>query len=125
MYKDEQFDQILIDAPCSGIGLIRRKPEIRYEKQLSDVNHLSNIQLDILNSVAPKLRSGGKLVYSTCTILNQENSDVIDKFLSLNSDFELVNTKTLLDLKNNDKYLKIYPDDYESDGFFVCNLIKK
>ncbi|TPR40578.1 16S rRNA (cytosine(967)-C(5))-methyltransferase RsmB [Apilactobacillus micheneri] len=125
LYKDGQFDQILIDAPCSGIGLIRRKPEIRYEKQLSDVNHLSNIQLDILNSVAPKLKSGGKLVYSTCTILNQENSDVIDKFLSLNSDFELVTTKTLLDLKNNDKYLKIYPDDYESDGFFVCNLIKK
>ncbi|MFN1209022.1 16S rRNA (cytosine(967)-C(5))-methyltransferase RsmB, partial [Enterococcus lactis] len=77
LYDDETFNQILIDAPCSGIGLIRRKPEIRYEKKMEDVKKLASIQLDILTSAAKKLKKGGKLVYSTCTILNQENSDVI------------------------------------------------
>ncbi|UQS85325.1 16S rRNA (cytosine(967)-C(5))-methyltransferase RsmB [Apilactobacillus apisilvae] len=125
LFSDEQFDQILVDAPCSGIGLIRRKPEIRYEKKLSDVEHLSDIQLDILNSVASKLKKGGKLVYSTCTILNQENVDVVNKFIQQNDNFELVPTKTSLNLNNSSKYLQIYPDDYDSDGFFVCNLIKK
>lgn len=123
-YEDDSFDQILIDAPCSGIGLIRRKPEIRYEKTINDVNKLASIQIDILNSAAKKLKVGGKLVYSTCTILNQENSDVIDKFLSENSNFKKVPVVSKMDVKLSDDYLRIFPDDFNSDGFFVCNLVK-
>lgn len=124
LYDDETFNQILIDAPCSGIGLIRRKPEIRYEKKMEDVKKLASIQLDILTSAAKKLKKGGKLVYSTCTILNQENSDVIAEFLKQNPDFKRVNPVSKMGIPLNDGYIRIYPDDYDSDGFFVCNLIK-
>lgn len=124
LYDDETFNQILIDAPCSGIGLIRRKPEIRYEKKMEDVKKLASIQLDILTSAAKKLKKGGKLVYSTCTILNQENSDVIAEFLKQNPDFKRVDPVSKMGIPLNDGYIRIYPDDYDSDGFFVCNLIK-
>ncbi|CAI2678019.1 rRNA SAM-dependent methyltransferase RmsB [Apilactobacillus kunkeei] len=124
LYDDETFNQILIDAPCSGIGLIRRKPEIRYEKKMEDVKKLASIQLDILTSAAKKLKKGGKLVYSTCTILNQENSDVIAEFLKQNPDFKRVDPVSKMGIQLNDGYIRIYPDDYDSDGFFVCNLIK-
>ena len=67
-----RFDQILVDAPCSGIGLMRRKPEVRYEKTLQDSQQLAQIQLQILDAVAPTLKSQGKLTYSTCTILPSE-----------------------------------------------------
>lgn len=124
LYDDETFNQILIDAPCSGIGLIRRKPEIRYEKKMEDVKKLASIQMDILTSAAKKLKKGGKLVYSTCTILNQENSDVIAEFLKQNPDFKRVDPVSKMGIQLNDGYIRIYPDDYDSDGFFVCNLIK-
>lgn len=75
-----RFDQILVDAPCSGIGLMRRKPEVRYEKMLQDSHQLAQIQLQILDAVAPTLKSQGKLTYSTCTILPSENQTVVDQF---------------------------------------------
>lgn len=81
-YADESFDRILVDAPCSGIGLIRRKPEIRYDKTLADSKHLHEIQLAILRAIAPKVKKGGIIVYSTCTILQQENDATVQEFLS-------------------------------------------
>ncbi|MGO3549153.1 MAG: 16S rRNA (cytosine(967)-C(5))-methyltransferase RsmB, partial [Paucilactobacillus nenjiangensis] len=81
-FTDESFDAILIDAPCSGFGLIRRKPEIRYEKRLSDSYNLQKIQLEILAVVAPKIKKNGIITYSTCTILRQENDDVVNQFLA-------------------------------------------
>lgn len=126
-YQDESFDRILVDAPCSGIGLIRRKPEIRYEKQLSDSLNLQKIQLAILSAVAPTLKKGGIMTYSTCTILQQENQDVIRQFLASHPDFELQATPTKQGLKadRTDLTLSIYPDDYLSDGFFIACLRKK
>ncbi|GAP00074.1 16S rRNA (cytosine(967)-C(5))-methyltransferase RsmB [Fructobacillus ficulneus] len=126
-HYQEDFDRILVDAPCSGLGLLRRKPEIRYEKTLEDVLNLADLQLAILNSVAGRLAQDGRLVYSTCTILNQENDGVIKKFLAKNPNFELVKTETAKDLKSDrkDAVLKIYPDDYETDGFFVATLQKR
>src|SRR5699024_7442745 len=81
-YEDETFDRILVDAPCSGFGLLRRKPEIRYEKTLQDSYQLQKIQRAILEAVASKLKKGGRLVYGTCTILQTENEDVINDFLA-------------------------------------------
>jgi len=123
-FADETFDSILVDAPCSGLGLIRRKPEIRYSKTLADSEKLSNIQQEILAAVAPKVKVGGTITYSTCTILNQENQDVVDNFLASHPDFSLVTVATNRDLSANidNKLLKIYPDDYKSDGFFVSTL---
>ncbi|MCT3299965.1 16S rRNA (cytosine(967)-C(5))-methyltransferase RsmB [Lactiplantibacillus pentosus] len=126
-FDDESFDRILVDAPCSGLGLMRRKPEIRYEKQLQDSLNLQKIQLAILAAVAPTLKKGGIMTYSTCTILQQENQDVIAKFLADHPEFELQTTPTEQDLKadRTDKTLSIYPDDYLSDGFFIACLRKK
>ncbi|WP_318766295.1 16S rRNA (cytosine(967)-C(5))-methyltransferase RsmB [Lactiplantibacillus carotarum] len=126
-FGDESFDKILVDAPCSGLGLIRRKPEIRYEKQLSDSLNLQRIQLAILAACAPTLKKGGIMTYSTCTILQQENQAVVDQFLADHPDFELQTTPTKQGLKADraTQTLSIYPDDYLSDGFFIACLRKK
>lgn len=123
-YDDDSFDAILVDAPCSGLGLMRRKPEIRYEKKLADSLSLQKIQLSILDSVAQKVKKGGIITYSTCTILQQENDDVVAQFLAAHTDFSLLTTKTNYDLKQDrtSKTLTILPNDYNSDGFFVSNL---
>lgn len=123
-FDDETFDAILVDAPCSGFGLLRRKPEIRYEKSYTDSIKLHQIQLDILNAVAPKLKKGGNLVYGTCTILEIENDAVIQEFLAQNLDYELV--PTIGPLPQKEKLtMQIFPDDFDSDGFFIATLHKK
>ncbi|EEI18660.1 16S rRNA (cytosine(967)-C(5))-methyltransferase RsmB [Lentilactobacillus hilgardii] len=125
-FSDEMFDHILVDAPCSGFGLMRRKPEIRYDKTLADINHLSQIQLQILEAVAPKVKTGGTITYSTCTIVQQENQEVIKQFLDAHPDFQIEPTKTDLNLTTDENgMINIYPDDFGSDGFFVCSLVRK
>ncbi|WP_412990435.1 16S rRNA (cytosine(967)-C(5))-methyltransferase RsmB [Pediococcus siamensis] len=125
--QDGEFDRILVDAPCSGIGLMRRKPEIRYEKHLVDSQNLHKIQLAILNAVATKLKKNGIMIYSTCTILQQENEETVAAFLAQHPEFELVTTETKKHLKASraKRYLNIYPDDFDSDGFFIACLKKR
>ncbi|AEJ23016.1 16S rRNA (cytosine(967)-C(5))-methyltransferase RsmB [Weissella koreensis] len=123
-FDDETFDAILVDAPCSGFGLLRRKPEIRYEKSYADSMKLHQIQLDMLNAVAPKLKKGGNLVYGTCTILEIENDAVVQDFLEQNSDYELVPTIGPLPQRSQ-LTMQVFPDDFDSDGFFVATLRKK
>ena len=122
-----KFDRILVDAPCSGFGLLRRKPEIRYDKTLEDVQNLARLQGEILDSVSQNVAENGMIVYSTCTILRQENDDVIAQFLAKHPEFELVKTQTAHDLKadRQEAVLHIYPNDYHTDGFFVATLKKK
>ncbi|MEX0380388.1 16S rRNA (cytosine(967)-C(5))-methyltransferase RsmB [Leuconostoc sp. MS02] len=124
---DQKFDRILVDAPCSGFGLLRRKPEIRYDKTLKDVDNLAHLQFEILDSVSQNVADNGMIVYSTCTILRQENDDVVAKFLAKHADFELVPTQTSKNLKPNrqEKVLHVYPNDYQTDGFFVATFQKK
>lgn len=123
-YDDETFDRVLVDAPCSGIGLIRRKPEIRYDKTLADSQHLHEIQLAILRAIAPKVKKGGIIVYSTCTILQQENDATVQAFLSEQSSFKLlkVQTKRAIKSDRHSDTLTILPSDYGSDGFFIACL---
>lgn len=127
VFEAKTFDQILVDAPCSGIGLMRRKPEVKYEKTFADSQKLAQIQLAILNAVAPILKCNGKLTYSTCTILNTENQSVINQFLAQHPEFEQVKTKTPKNVKEKRKELglTIYPDDFDTDGFFIATLVKK
>ena len=121
-----QFDQILVDAPCSGLGLIRNKPEIRYFRQLSDVRRLHQIQVRILLSAANQLKVGGHLVYSTCTILDQENQATINAFLDRRPNYRLISTRLDLPINGRKDYqfVKLYPDDFDSDGFFICTLVR-
>ena len=120
-FKKGQFDKILVDAPCSGLGLIRRKPEIRYTKTLQDLVKLREIQLDILDHVSTLLSRDGELVYSTCTITQEEDEDVVKAFLKSHTQFEL-QPFTTGKLKATQGMLKILPDSYGSDGFFIAKF---
>ncbi|MEY8445813.1 16S rRNA (cytosine(967)-C(5))-methyltransferase RsmB [Enterococcus ratti] len=126
-FSDELFDRILVDAPCSGIGLLRRKPDIRYKKNTEDLAALPTIQLEILESCAAILKTSGILTYSTCTILKEENQEVVEAFLSRHPDFERIDVLTAPVLKSSieDKMLALYPHQFYTDGFFICCLRKK
>ena len=105
-------DRIICDVPCSGFGIIRRKPEIRY-KNLDDIKELPQIQYNILFTSSRYLKSGGVIIYSTCTLNKKENEQVVDRFLKDNTDFSLVESKTVFPTKNG------------GDGFFYSILKKK
>ena len=124
-FPKEHFDKILVDAPCSGIGLIRRKPDIKYNKDNQDFLSLQKIQLEILSSVCQTLKKGGIITYSTCTIFNEENQDVITKFLEQHPDFEQVALKHPKSEIVVDGCLMITPEQFMTDGFFIAQLRKK
>lgn len=121
-FAPDSFDKILVDAPCSGIGLIRRKPDIKYRKDLQDLGQLQTIQLEILSSVCQTLRKGGIITYSTCTIFKEENQEVLAAFLASHPHFEQVALEhPLVDLVV-DGCLAITPEQYQTDGFFISQL---
>ena len=107
-----QFDRVLCDVPCSGFGVIRRKPEIKY-KSLDEFSELPSIQLEILKTSVKYLKSEGQIMYSTCTLRQVENREVVNKFLSENNDFEIILEQTL------------FPQINDSDGFYFCILKRK
>lgn len=121
VFKQGEFSKILVDAPCSGLGLLRRKPEIRYTKSLQDLKNLQKIQLAILNSVSTLLTLNGELVYSTCSISVEENEQVVKQFLQKHPDFELKPFK-LSKLESTTGMLKIMPDQDGNDGFFIAKF---
>ena len=113
-------DRVLCDVPCSGLGIIRRKPEIRFKNQ-SEINNLPDIQYRILCNATKYLKDGGRLVYSTCTLNPKENSEVCDKFLENHPEFSVV--KVLPELPRyteNEKYLTLMPHLHSTDGFFIA-----
>lgn len=123
-FQDESFDAILVDAPCSGIGLLRKKPEIRYDKTAADSQRLQKIQLAILDAVATKVKKGGIITYSTCTLLKRENELTVREFLSSHPQFTELTTKTTKCIKDgrDARSLTILPNDYGTDGFFIGTL---
>lgn len=129
-FPAHSFDRILLDAPCSGLGVIRRKPDIKYTKNPTDLLKLKDIQLALLNGVAPLLKKNGLLVYSTCTVNKQENDEVITTFLTKNKQFELDpewknRMPEIVQPFIKDHKLQILPQDFGSDGFFITCLRKK
>jgi 16S rRNA (cytosine967-C5)-methyltransferase len=129
-YQGESFDRILLDAPCSGLGVMRRKPDMKYTKKELDIVQLSNIQKNLLDSVTPLLKKGGMFVYSTCTVDKEENTDMINQFLAENSQFE--GDPTFKDRMPEAVQpfitgfeLQIFPQDFGSDGFYIAALRKK
>lgn len=116
-------DKILCDVPCSGYGVIRKKPEIKYHDP--DMNsQLPEIQYSILNEAAKHLKKGGFIVYSTCTLSRAENDDVCDKFISNHDDFESVLPLPDYEITKNMKYVTLFPEYFESDGFFIAKFVK-
>ena len=120
-----KFDYVLADVPCSGLGIIRRKPEIKY-KEKEEFRQLPPIQKKILENASKYVKVGGTLIYSTCTIQDSENIDVVNEFLQKHKNFELVPIKEVnVDLENQEKgYMKIYPNVHNMDGFFISKLIR-
>lgn len=121
-FGPDSFDKILVDAPCSGIGLIRRKPDIKYSKDNQDFEALSDIQLAILNSVCQTLRKNGIISYSTCTIFREENQDVISRFLETHPNFEQVKLEHRQKDILTDGFISITPELYQTDGFFIAQI---
>ena len=106
----DKADKVLVDAPCSGLGVIQKKPEIKYKKNTDEIKRLPNIQLEILSSSAKYVKKGGMLIYSTCTINSYENEDVVKGFLKKNKNF--VKREAKLYLPNVDGV----------DGFYICKM---
>lgn len=127
-FEKESFDRILVDAPCSGLGVIRRKPDIKYTKSEADFASLHAIQLDLLESAYELLKVGGKMVYSTCTIDKLENNGTVDAFLEKHPDLVLapvVNAPEALTELRETGMMQVFPQDFNSDGFFVAAFEKK
>lgn len=124
-----KFDKVLCDAPCPGIGIVRRKPEIKYKKE-EEIVDLPKIQLDILEKSSKYVKSGGEIIYSTCTLLKAENIEVVEKFLDRNKDFylERINLPHAMEkysFFDNKGVLEIIPNRDNMDGFFVAKMKKK
>lgn len=119
------FQAVIVDVPCSGLGVIRKKPDIRY-KELSELEALPQLQLRILSQAARYLVPGGYLLYSTCTILKRENEDVVHAFLEANPGFETLPLNLPDSLREQERgMLTLYPGYDHCDGFFLCLMRKK
>ena len=132
-YK-EKFDKILLDVPCLGLGVLKRKPDIKWQKSKEDVEEITKTQKQILENCSRYLKKGGELVYSTCSILKEENENIINNFLKVHENFytEKINIEENKKIKNkeffkkyitNDNCLQVYQNK-ETDGFFICKLKK-
>lgn len=129
----EKFDKILLDVPCLGIGVLKRKPDIKWQRKKEDIEEISKIQMQILEVCSKYLKPKGELVYSTCSILKEENENIIRKFLEKNSNFNIKaielpkaskSEKNYFENFLNDGFLQVYQNE-KTDGFFICKIIKK
>ena len=118
----------MCDAPCSGFGVLAKKPDIRYKDALS-AERLPSIQFDVLCGASKYVKDGGTLVYSTCTLNKAENEDVVTLFLKENPeftpvDFEFTSLTGLETLKSERGMLTLFPHIAKTDGFFIAKMIK-
>ncbi|BCJ85125.1 16S rRNA (cytosine(967)-C(5))-methyltransferase RsmB [Effusibacillus dendaii] len=126
----QQFDAVLLDAPCSGFGVIRRKPDIKWRKTMSDVDAIHTTQLSLLRHAADAVKPGGVLVYSTCTIERKENQQIVRTLLEERSDFSIEPLDRYLPeavvqkAGQPDGWLQLLPHHFGTDGFFICRMRK-
>lgn len=129
--EEEPYDRVLLDAPCSGLGVIRRKPDIKWAKASGEIEELVALQKQLLDSAAELVKPEGVLVYSTCTLEPRENKEQVMDFLNRHPEFQLdvsiqkqipesVRNKALL----GEGWIQILPHHFETDGFFIARLIK-
>lgn len=121
-----KIDRVLVDAPCSGIGTLRRNPDLKWRQSPQSIEELKVKQRDILASAARLLKSGGRLVYATCSFLREENQDIINSFLEKNAQFTVLNATELLSQQkitlDTGEFLQINPQQHQTDGFFAAAL---
>ncbi|KPU43976.1 ribosomal RNA small subunit methyltransferase B [Oxobacter pfennigii] len=124
---EKKADRVLIDAPCSGFGIMRKKPEIRWNRENDDIDSIKNVQMSIIKTCSKYVKQGGILVYSTCTVLREENIELINLFLKENRDFKLISIcdvlpENLMKESCKDGYIELYPNIDDIDGFFIAKL---
>jgi 16S rRNA (cytosine967-C5)-methyltransferase len=123
------FDRILVDAPCSGLGALRRNPDARWRVSPSDIPRLAETQIALLRSAAAALRPGGALVYSTCTLIPEENEDVVTDFLARAPEFRVAPAAECpteaRGLIGADGFLRCLPHVHDTDGFFAARLVRR
>ncbi|MEK8131951.1 16S rRNA (cytosine(967)-C(5))-methyltransferase RsmB [Paenibacillus filicis] len=151
-YPPGSFDRILLDAPCSGLGVIRRKPDLKWSKSEAEIAAISQIQQELLDAVAPLLKPGGVLVYSTCTVERSENEEAVNRFLAGHPEFHpdpsppwvgspghggavaagspdagVADAKEVSSVSTGSasSMIQIMPYDYGSDGFFIARLRRR
>lgn len=131
-----QFDKILLDAPCTGLGILHRNPETKWRRKPEDIFRMQRLQASLIENVSSRLKDGGILVYSTCTMAREENDDIIRSFLRVHRDFRLEDLRTVVDrvlhpLMDKGGFFRTYPDwivnkeDYRLDGFFAARLRRR
>ena len=124
-----KIDRVLVDAPCSGLGTLRRNPDVKWRQTEQSLAELNVKQISILHSAARLVKPGGRLVYATCSLLDEENDSIAEQFLTAHEDFHLVNmsaimTEQKIDLQM-DAYLKMLPNVHHTDGFFAAVFERK
>jgi 16S rRNA (cytosine967-C5)-methyltransferase len=117
-----KIDKVLCDVPCSGLGVLSKKPDLRY-KDMSTLDTLPSLQYSILSASAKYLKTGGTLVYSTCTLNPKENEEVVGRFISENSEYSLVDFEVEKHKSCNGMFT-LYPDLHNSDGFFIAKIVR-
>ena len=118
---ENAFDAVLLDAPCSGLGLLGDKPDIRYSKSGADVTALAELQRRILDTCARYVAPGGTLVYATCTISSRENEEQLEVFLRTHADFQLERIPISIE---NDGQIQLLPHIHGTDGFYIARMIR-
>lgn len=124
-----KIDRVLVDAPCSGLGTLRRNPDVKWRQKPEAIAEMQEKQASILDGAARLVKGGGRLVYATCSLLNEENDVIVERFLENHPDFELVPMSKVLEEARielaMDKYLKLLPHKHNTDGFFAAVLERK
>lgn len=123
-----KFDRVLVDAPCSGLGTLRRNPDLKWRQMPQDVAELTVKQTNILNRAAKLVKNGGHLIYATCSLLQDENEHIAEAFLADHPEFSLVPANQILAQQNialdTGDYLKLLPHLHQTDGFFAAVFVK-
>ena len=121
-FGSDAFDKILVDAPCSGLGILQKKLDMRWRKQESILSELPSLQLAILERAAMTVKENGYLIYSTCTLNYKENEGVVESFLQKHKEFSIIPVADDFPLKSNSGMITTYPPIDDMDGFFMVKM---
>jgi len=119
-FRECLFDRVLVDAPCSGTGTLRRNPEIRYRITAEDIPKFATRQKQFLLNAASVVKPGGRLIYSTCSVETEENEEVVETFLSINDQFRQISTTVDSSLLTRSGAARTWPQHQGADGFFIA-----
>ncbi len=124
-----KIDRVLVDAPCSGLGTLRRNPDLKFRQSAQSVAELNVKQAAILDSAARLLKQGGRLIYATCSLLHEENQGIVQAFLAAHPDFVLLPAGEVLRQQHiglaMGDYLQLTPQQHNTDGFFAALMERK